>query len=145
MTLDRETLDRLETEISTTNGSTRLPHTLAEGEIGLYIVGSNRPLIFQLGQQVVLGRQPSEASSQPRIDLSPYDAFNKGVSRMHIVIRRDEKLGLTVEDLASSNGTWLNGVRLQPYVPTILRSGDILKLSQIEIVLTVGESARLGN
>jgi pSer/pThr/pTyr-binding forkhead associated (FHA) protein len=64
---------------------------------------------------------------------------------MHVVIRRDEKLSLTVEDLASSNGSWLNGVRLQPYVPNILRSGDILRLGQIEIVFTAGESARLGN
>lgn len=145
MTLNAEALSRLEAEMSSTNGEARLPDSLREGEIGLHIAGSSRPLIFQLGQQVVLGRQAPDTGSQPRIDLSPYDAFNKGVSRMHVVIRRDEKLGLTVEDLASSNGSWLNGVRLQPYVPNILRSGDILRLGQIEIVFTAGEGARLGN
>jgi hypothetical protein len=144
-TLDRETLERMEAEAAATHRTGRLPSSLAPGEIGLYIRGNQNPLIVQLGQQAVLGRQASEASSQPRIDLTPYGAFDKGVSRMHAVIRRDEKLGLTVEDLASSNGTWLNGLRLQPYVPNALHTGDILKLSQIEIVFTAGESARLGS
>jgi pSer/pThr/pTyr-binding forkhead associated (FHA) protein len=53
---------------------------------------------------------------------------------MHAIIRRTEQ-GLVIEDLASSNGSWLNGVRLAPFSPRPLQSGDHLALSQLEIVV----------
>jgi pSer/pThr/pTyr-binding forkhead associated (FHA) protein len=46
---------------------------------------------------------------------------------------------LSVEDLGSSNGSWLNSTRLQPYVPAPLKSGDRLRLSQIEIEVYFGK------
>ena len=42
---------------------------------------------------------------------------------------------LLVTDIGSSNGTFLNGVRLTPQVPTALRSGDRLRLGQSEFVI----------
>lgn len=48
-------------------------------------------------------------------------------SRVHArLIRRED--GYWVEDLASTNGTWLNGRRLKPHQPVALRSGDIIGL-----------------
>ena len=143
-TLDRDTLTALDQALPSPHRTARLPGSLAPGEVAFYISGVKDPLIFKIGRQAVLGRQAADSSSQPRIDLSPYEAFQKGVSRMHAIIRRDEKLGMVVEDLASSNGTWLNGTRLQPYIPRVLHSGDVLKLSQIEITVAFGENARLG-
>ena len=51
---------------------------------------------------------------------------------MHAVIRRVES-GLTIQDLASSNGTWLNGTKLAPYIPVPIKSGDQLLLGKIAI------------
>lgn len=46
---------------------------------------------------------------------------------------------LLVEDLGSTNGTWLNGVRL--LAPTPLREGDLLRIGQTELRLAgIGES-----
>lgn len=56
---------------------------------------------------------------------------NKFVSRSHLVIRRDEG-GITAEDLDSSNGTYLNGKRIQK---ASLHSGDVLDILHIRIRL----------
>ena len=51
---------------------------------------------------------------------------------MHAAIRRVGK-GLAIEDLASSNGTWLNGSRLPPFVTSDVKSGDTVNLSHLEV------------
>jgi pSer/pThr/pTyr-binding forkhead associated (FHA) protein len=38
-----------------------------------------------------------------------------------------------VEDLGSTNGTLLNGERLSPYIPEILKDGDQLQLGKLLI------------
>ena len=43
------------------------------------------------------------------------------MSKQHFVVER-VKAGLTVTDLNSTNGTYINGVRIQS--PSFLRSGD---------------------
>ncbi len=103
-------------------------------DITLYIEGVEEPLILQITHQATLGRRTPGAAVQPRVDLTPYSAVEKGVSRLHTVIRRMDT-GLTVEDLASTNGTWLNGVPLPPYTPRLLHSGDRLTLGRLEIAV----------
>jgi hypothetical protein len=50
--------------------------------------------------------------------------------------RLDAQSGvLTVTDVGSSNGTFLNGVRLQPHISAPLRAGDRLQLGQSEFVI----------
>lgn len=105
--------------------------------VALYVGDADAPLILQITSQAILGRYTPHSVSQPRVDLTPYGAFDKGVSRMHIILRRTDT-GLVAEDMASSNGTWLNNRRLQPYTPTVVRSGDRLKLGQLEIEVYLG-------
>ncbi|HVO43145.1 MAG TPA: FHA domain-containing protein [Aggregatilineales bacterium] len=88
------------------------------------------PLIVYISQQVVLGRRSQDESGQRRIDLTPYGAHSKGISRVHAMLRRAEK-GLSIEDLGSRNGTRLNGEKLTPYQATPLKSGDRLELGQL--------------
>lgn len=106
--------------------------------IALRIAGHGQPLVLHVSTQAILGRYSPHSLTQPRVDLSPYGAFEKGISRMHAAIRRVPD-GFTVEDMASSNGTFLNGSRLQPYIATPLASGDKLRLSQLEIEILIGE------
>ncbi len=112
--------------------STRRTTALAADSVALYIGEQDDPLLVQVTHQAILGRYTPSGSTQPRIDLTPYGAYDKGISRMHAIIRRTDD-GLIVEDLASSNGSWLNSQRLQPYIPSPLRSGDHLRLGQIDI------------
>jgi hypothetical protein len=110
--------------------------------VNLHMAGFTEPYTIQMHMdtQAVLGRYTPNSNTQPRIDLTPYRAFDKGVSRMHAMLRRSEA-GLTIEDMSSSNGTFLNGSRLQPYTAARVRSGDKLRLSQMEIVIYIGAPA----
>jgi hypothetical protein len=111
---------------------TRRVASLRSNSIALFVDNSDEPLILEVTNQAVLGRYVPNSPAQPRVDLAPYGALEKGVSRVHAVIRRTEN-GLTVQDLSSSNGSWLNGVKLEPHAPAALKSGDRLLLSRIMI------------
>jgi hypothetical protein len=103
---------------------------LGPNMVALFMDNKADPLLLQISQQAILGRYTADAALQPRVDLTPYGAFEKGISRMHCTIRRVAD-GLTIEDLKSSNGTWLNGQRLPAYQSSAIRSGDCLKLGQL--------------
>jgi pSer/pThr/pTyr-binding forkhead associated (FHA) protein len=100
--------------------------------LAFYVKDVDNPIIYDVTTQVILGRFIPDSPTQPQIDLNPYGAVEKGVSRMHALIRRSPK-GLTVQDMASSNGTWLAGSRLKPFLPTPLKSGAKLQLGQLLI------------
>lgn len=105
---------------------------LTHNALALFIEGSEEPMILEVTMQAVLGRLVPDARQQPRIDLSPFGAFDKGVSRMHAIIRTAEG-GFLIEDLGSSNGTRLNGTSLLPYSPKALQPGDQILLGKLEI------------
>ena len=120
--------------------SSRHTTALPADSIALYIDDRTEPLVIQVAQQAILGRYTPSSATQPRIDLTPYGAYDKCISRMHAIIRRTDA-GLIIEDLASSNGSWLNSQRLRPYIPSPLRSGDHLRLGQIEIEIHFSTTA----
>jgi pSer/pThr/pTyr-binding forkhead associated (FHA) protein len=68
----------------------------------------------------------------PDIDLTPYQAYASGVSRLHVVIKRESSRVL-IMDLGSSNGTYLNGRRLNPHVEETLNHGDVVALGKLKI------------
>jgi hypothetical protein len=95
---------------------------------------SEAPIRVSIQDQLVIGRAVSDGSDDVDIDLTLYGAQRQGVSRRHVMIIREGNL-LKVADLGSTNGTYLNGVRLQPHQPRLLRTGDRLSLG--ELVLKV--------
>lgn len=109
----------------------KFPPHLAANMLALYFDRVEEPLIIQVVQQAILGRYTDD-KSQPRVDLSPYGAYERGVSRMHAVIRRTGTR-LMIEDLDSSNGTFVNGVQIRPYMPRPLQSGDRIRLAQLDM------------
>ncbi len=61
-----------------------------------------------------------------------------------LISRRHARLvatpaGHTLEDLESSNGTWVNGLRLEPGVPQAVRAGDAIQVGPISLVLSEDE------
>jgi pSer/pThr/pTyr-binding forkhead associated (FHA) protein len=87
-----------------------------------------------IGQEVIFGRQHSTHSLQPDIDLNEYNAMAYGVSRLHAKLRHEE-YGWWLEDLASANGTWVNGERLEPYTPVSLGVKNQIILSTFQFHL----------
>ncbi|MCU0497249.1 MAG: FHA domain-containing protein [Anaerolineae bacterium] len=96
----------------------------------LHIRDANEPLILQPAKRTILGRADTTSPSQPDLDLTPYGALEKGVSRIHAVVERSEDT-LTLIDMGSSNGTHLNGQRLMPDQPRVLRDGDEIRLGKL--------------
>jgi pSer/pThr/pTyr-binding forkhead associated (FHA) protein len=82
--------------------------------------------------EAVLGRADEVSGTSPDLDLTPYNALEKGVSRIHAAIRRGEDT-LTLVDLGSVNGTHLNGQRLVPNQPRVLRDGDEIRLGRLVV------------
>ena len=81
-------------------------------------------------EELVLGRADVPSGNIPDLDLNPYDAAEKGVSRRHATITRREN-SLNVMDLGGPNGTFLNGQRLIGTQPRLLRDGDELRLGHL--------------
>lgn len=81
---------------------------------------------------IVLGRSTSSVSP-PDVDLEPYGASMAGISRRHArLLRRPD--GWFLEDLQSTNGTFLNENRLPPGQPVRLSHGDLVRLGQLTMV-----------
>lgn len=81
-------------------------------------------------KELLLGRSDAAGQHSPDLDLAPYGAAEQGVSRRHAMIRRGEDT-LTLIDLESTNGTYLNGQRLLPNQPRVLRDGDEIRLGRL--------------
>lgn len=75
----------------------------------------------------ILGRTADGAGPAPDVDLTEHRAEELGVSRHHVRLRRETST-VMIEDLGSRNGTFLNGARMIPYQPRVLRNGDELRL-----------------
>jgi pSer/pThr/pTyr-binding forkhead associated (FHA) protein len=82
--------------------------------------------------EFTLGRLSQGQPIMPDIDLTPYQAYASGVSRLHAVVKRDASRVL-VMDLGSSNGTYINGRRINPHVEESLNHGDIVALGKLKI------------
>ncbi len=100
--------------------------------MALYIEQYDTPLIVLMVTQAVIGRATPGSPNETQIDLTPYAALDKGISRQHGVFKRTER-GVTFEDMGSSNGSWINDLLLQPYKPTAIASGDRLRLGRLII------------
>jgi len=84
------------------------------------------------GKTILVGRgNIEEAASAPFLDLFHLGGNEKGVSRKHAEIRVEHKTAFLI-DLASTNGTFLNGRRLQPDYKHPLCDGDVIRFGALE-------------
>lgn len=115
-----------------------------------------QPIVVEVIQSVTLGRGDDEVLTKtmgdsqsdaeferqmamlknPHVDLSPYDAHHRGVSRKHarITIRN---MRLTVADLGSTNGTYVNNQKLNANEEYTIKEGDELRLGFLSLTFTV--------
>ena len=82
---------------------------------------------FFLKDKTLIGR-PNQ-KTWPDIEVSSFPSGNR-VSRLHAVIKRCPE-GLFIEDLGSSNGTFLNHQWLMPYCEFPLKIGDVIELAEV--------------
>jgi pSer/pThr/pTyr-binding forkhead associated (FHA) protein len=65
--------------------------------------------------EFTMGRVAEGQPNLPDVDLSPYEAYAQGVSRLHAVLKLNNQR-VFITDLGSSNGTRVNGQKIMPNV-----------------------------
>jgi hypothetical protein len=102
--------------------------------VSLKVLESGTIIPLEGGLEFTLGRVSGNQPILPDIDLTPYRAYEGGVSRLHATIKI-EKQDVTVTDLGSANGTQVNGRKLTPHTQQTIKNGDILTLGKFKIQL----------
>lgn len=146
MVVDRsatQTFDMIQSDYFERKRSKPLSPVLERGEspatamtIALRIVDSDE--IIHLGgrSEVTLGRIVEGQPILPDIDLSPYEAYAHGVSRLHAAIKVTPQR-VTIMDLGSSNGTRVNGQKIVPHVEYPLKNHDVVALGKLKIQVII--------
>lgn len=116
--------------------SSGVTHPPIEGDLTLKIIirGADTPLLLPIEGDTAIGRRDPTTHDAPALDLSPYGAYQMGISRRHAILRVREKQ-LEVVDLGSRNGTFVNGKRLKPHQAVIIGNGAELRLGKIVMEL----------
>jgi predicted component of type VI protein secretion system len=85
--------------------------------------------------RLLVGRNGPLSQVKVNLDLTPYNGEALGVSRLHAEIRFIKNT-LTLIDLESDNGTFVNDVRLYPHEVRVLRSGDDVRFGKLGVKFT---------
>ena len=92
-----------------------------------YLVGNSPPFLgkpFELGSDgLTIGREEGRSIQLPS-DM---------VSRLHATICQKES-GYCIVDNESSNGTFINAIKLPPMQPTVLNHRDVIKFDNFEFI-----------
>jgi hypothetical protein len=107
-----------------------------EPSVSLHVVESGQVLHLSSRKEFTLGRTVEGQPILPDVDLSPFDAFTLGVSRLHAALRIING-ELVVTDLGSSNGTRVNGQKIVPHVDYPINHGDIIALGKLKIQVII--------
>ncbi len=122
----------------------RPAHTPTSWRIILYIGKSETVTAMRLevDRPMTIDRADLVEGYIPGVDLGPFGGQDAGVSRRHAVIWGAED-GLYIQDLDSTNGTHINGFRLQPKQPYKLRNNDRVEVGQMQVTLGITNSPTL--
>ncbi len=80
--------------------------------------------------RITIGRDLRE--NHECVDLSEFEGAAQSIARRHVDILPLNGQ-LTIQDLYSVNGSWLNGEAMQPGEPHLLNHGDILQLGEMKL------------
>jgi CheY-like chemotaxis protein len=96
------------------------------------VVGTAETVQMQVHEAMIIGRSDPQQGVYPDVDLEPFGAQSHGVSRRHaaLLVRNNR---IVIKDLASVNGTRLNGTTLAPNHEYRLQHGDDLEVGQLRL------------
>ena len=95
-----------------------------------FVLESGNAIVFPPKTELTIGRADKLSQEFPDIDLAPHGGTALGVSRLHARLHQRGSAWV-VEDVGSSNGTFLNGRRISAGEETLLREGDRLRCGQL--------------
>jgi hypothetical protein len=110
--------------------------SLSDAVVSLHMIESGIVLHLSGRNEFTLGRTAEGQSILPDVDLSPYEAYAQGVSRLHSSLKLiNQRVFIT--DLGSSNGTRVNGHKIMPNVDYPLNHGDVVALGKFKIQILI--------
>jgi pSer/pThr/pTyr-binding forkhead associated (FHA) protein len=104
---------------------------IPENGIAIYLANFMYPFDVRLESDFVIGRKP-EGAPAGFLDLTPLEGYIMGVSKQHVRIQCMGN-GYQITDLGSTNGTWVNDVRLIPNQPTFLPNAAQVRIGRMEL------------
>jgi serine/threonine protein kinase len=99
----------------------------------LVVTGTGATLHLPHQGEVLIGRADPHVTPQPGVDLGPHGGSQAGVSRRHARLLYSPE-GWLLEDLRSTNGTFLNNMPVLPGQPVRVCTGDIIRCSQLTLI-----------
>lgn len=106
----------------------------SERELILHMPHRSDPFSYEVEGTLTIGRSDSEQQINPTIDLTPYFAAQLGVSRFHAEITYMNGR-FYIKDMGSTNGTQINGNRIDPYRLVPFNTGDEIRLGHFPIIV----------
>lgn len=104
--------------------------------IEVEILNTGRKVLLSAEWEILAGRLDAAHGIFPELDLTADGGLEHGVSRRHArIYTRDG--ACFVEDLDSTNGTFLNSERLTSYLPFRFRDGDALTLGTMQLKIHI--------
>jgi len=97
------------------------------------VQGTNATLPFPPGKtEIIVGREDPVSGIFPGIDLTDHGGDEGGVSRQHARIFA-QGTQVFIEDLNSTNYTYINQQKLTPGQPHPLNSGDEVRFGRVKL------------
>ena len=117
-------------------GTNEMQETAKEGPAERLVLASadGSTLEIPAKEEVVVGREDPISEVFPDLDLTGFGGVEKGVSRKHAVIHRSGS-DYTVEDMGSTNGTYVNRKKVLPNTPLAIKPGDEIRFGRLAFSL----------
>ncbi len=113
-----------------------LSKTNFSSDLALYLIEAKQTLQLVGRTEFTLGRVAEGQPILPDVDLSPFDAYAQGVSRLHAALKIN-KNRVAIMDLGSSNGTRVNGQKIVPHVDYPISHNDQIALGKLRIQVLI--------
>ncbi|MBW6471847.1 MAG: FHA domain-containing protein [Anaerolineaceae bacterium] len=132
--LDESMVEELKDKISSAEDSFS-KHDISS-DLALYLIEAKQTLQLAGRSEYTLGRIAEGQPILPDVDLSPFDAYAQGVSRLHAALKIN-KNRIAIMDLGSSNGTRVNGQKIVPHVDYPISHNDQIALGKLRIQILI--------
>jgi pSer/pThr/pTyr-binding forkhead associated (FHA) protein len=103
----------------------------------LVVAASGAEIPLPADEEILIGREDPVSGIYPAVDLTPHGGEDGGVSRKHarLIV---EGGNYFLEDLDSTNFTFVNKQKLAPKTRHPLNDGDEIRCGRVALVLKTG-------
>lgn len=103
----------------------------------LVVVVSGAEIPLPAGEEILIGREDPVSGVYPDVDMTPHEGEEGGISRRHARLIM-EGGNYFVEDLDSTNFTFVNKQKVAPKTRQAVNDGDEIRFGRVATVLKTG-------